>query len=105
MLDKVQAYDETLVEKLRKLQPENTQPLPDETLIAYVSEHQAKAQRYGLKTTRNILRYLEYTLIFSPDFDNNPKTHWARAILNSPKLSGREKIERLDNYYTFTLKG
>ena len=39
------------------------------------------------------------------DFDTNPKLSWAGEILRDKTLDGTQKMDRIDNYALFVLKG
>ena len=98
-------FENRVMRRLRERFPRQTKALPGEKLREHVREQIARAKSYGLRSKRDICRYIDYTFVFSPDFDRSPKTSWARAILCARKLSGAEKMQRIDDYYTYQLKG
>lgn len=98
-------YEKEVIGDLRKRFPEKTKPLSDGELTEYFRKQLHKARSYGVKTKRDIKRFVDASLTLGEDFDTHPKTKWAQAILNSSKLTGEEKMLRISDYLLFTLKG
>ena len=60
-----------------------------------------KAKSYGVVERPDVKRYAEYMVEYEPAFDTRP---WAQPVLSGTK-SGTEKMDDLDAYTTFELRG
>ena len=94
-------YEQRVAERLRAQFPAKLDPVSDEDLREHVRTGATKAKGYGITAESDMTRYLEYTVEYGPEFDATP---WARRVLADEKLSGREKMDRLDGYTTYELR-
>lgn len=62
-----------------------------------------RAEKYSIIMEDDIRQYLEYMVIYFPDFDTNPKTAWAGEVLRDKNLSGTEKMSKIDNISLFSM--
>jgi hypothetical protein len=46
----------------------------------------------------DIRRYLECSVLYGWDFDQNPETKWAGDILNDPSMDAREKMDKIEQF-------
>lgn len=53
------------------------------------------ARAFGIDSPRGLYRFTNLTFFFGKDFHHEPELQWARRILESPDLPGREKVDRL----------
>ena len=55
----------------------------------------AAGRAYGLTDDYDVSRYVDLMFIWSDDFDTDPRTGWARAILTDDSLRPGEKLDLL----------
>ena len=94
-------FEDRMVLYLRAACPEQTRDVPEPELRSTIRAGMDSAEKYDITSEVDIRRYLECVLVYGPDFDTNPKTAWAGYILNNKKLSGTEKMNRVDEYALF----
>jgi hypothetical protein len=46
-----------------------------------------RAKVYGIKSRRDVCKYIDLMIVFGRDFDTNKRTGWAREILKRPGKS------------------
>jgi hypothetical protein len=63
-----------------------------------------EAKGHGVRKERDILRYLECMVEYGPRFPDDAGCEWAAAILRDPALTGTQKMERIADYATFSLR-
>ena len=98
-------FEANMVSHLSSTFPTQTKSMEVEAIRDLVQDGMARAGQYGITSERDIRRYLEYMVMYGADFDNAPETPWAGKILNNEALSVSQKLDRLDDYDTFVLKG
>lgn len=83
------------------------QELPEgEPALRSLIEHAiARADRYEIRQADDVRRYVECCLRFGQDFDQSPSTAWAANILNTRAFDGTTKMDQIDAYELFVLKG
>ena len=54
-----------------------------------------RSRPYGLVAEYDVGRYIDLMFAFCDDFDESPRTPWARAILKDGSLSPRERMDAL----------
>lgn len=84
---------------LRKRFPEPREDRTDEQLLTMIGQGISKAARYGIVSQLDVTRFIEYMVLYGPEFDS--QVAWAREILHSPGIPAREKMDRIDDYDTF----
>lgn len=77
----------------------------DDDLVKLIRTGVSDAERYGIVAESDVSRYLEYMVEYGPDFDRGPKTPWAGRILTTPGALGWKKMDDLDAFTTFELRG
>ncbi|HYH14959.1 MAG TPA: hypothetical protein VD794_07060 [Flavisolibacter sp.] len=60
-----------------------------------------KAKAYGLTFENDVLLYVECMIYLGIDFDNNPKTGWAKKILTNETMSGETKMNTIYEHIIF----
>jgi hypothetical protein len=87
-------FELRMVEHLRRVYPEWTQPQSTDRLRAFVQHGMQSANRYGFKVELDIARYLHVMHSLGEDFDRSPEHAWAHALLTS-ELPPSRKMDRL----------
>jgi hypothetical protein len=82
-----------------------TADFPELELRVRIHNGITQAAQYNVTLEDDVRRYLEYTVMYGSDFDTNPRSAWAGAILNTPDMSGGEKMDRIDTYDLFGPRG
>ena len=90
---------------LRTSFPEPIKHVPDADLRSMIYTGIKNAGEYNITIEEDVLRYLEFMIIYGADFDINPDTPWAEEILNKEDARGTEKIQLIDKYIESNLKG
>jgi len=80
-------------------------PQSEVELRAVIGEAIDAAGRYDIFKADDVRRYLECCLRFGTDFDHSASTGWAADILNTRALDGATKMDRIEEYELFVLKG
>ncbi|WNG56715.1 hypothetical protein F0U59_19610 [Archangium gephyra] len=75
----------------------------DAELLGFIRLGINRARVHGVTTEADVLRYLDYMVIYGQEFDTEPATSWAGEILCSQELSGTEKMDRIDSYDQFVM--
>ena len=60
-----------------------------------------QARAYQIILERDVARYLELMLVFSPGFDDSKKTPWAKDILIDSRLAAEDKLDRIYEHIMF----
>ena len=97
-------FEAEMVAHLSSTFPTQTKSMNVEAVRDLIREGMARAGRYGLESEHDIRRYLEYMMMYGADFDMAPESPWA-TILGDEALSASQKLDRLDDFDTFVLKG
>ena len=92
------AFELRVRSHLRACFPESAAAYSDDQLLSIIHENVARARGYGITLEEDVTRFLEYVVLYGPEFDLTQP--WARDILNDIG-SGTEKIDRMDDYYEF----
>jgi hypothetical protein len=99
----LQQFESQMAAHLRSRFPKKLAGTNDGQLQARVHQGIDQAESYGVTAKYDIRRYLEYTVEYGPDFDTF--TPWAGPILKAKGVSGNKKMNNLDDYSTFELRG
>jgi hypothetical protein len=94
-------FEDRMITHLRVACPEQTREMSAPELRGTIRAGMDSAAKYDITSEVDIRRYLECVVVYGPDFDTNAKTAWAGSILNNKKLSGTEKMNRVDEYALF----
>ena len=73
------------------------------TLRGLIHHGLAKAETYSITDEYDVRRYVEYMILYGTAFDTDPQMLWVRKFLCDTDLTGREKMDRIDDYDTFIL--
>jgi hypothetical protein len=75
--------------------PEQCDALGDVGVLDAVSHGIERASTYGLRSQRDVCKYIDLMFTLGRDFDVDPRLPWVRAVLNDPRQSTIRKIDRL----------
>ena len=101
--DILRKFEDKMFIHLRSQFPEETKQMEEPELREMIHNGIFHARRYKVTLEPDVCRYLECMVLHGVDFDTNPKTSWAGDILRDKGMSGREKMNRIDDYEMFTL--
>ena len=96
-------FKDRMMTHLRRNFPDQTQNIKNTPLQTMIQTGIDKAAVYGVNTEDDVRRYLEYMVMYSPNFDANSETPWGRDILEDKNLNGTEKMNRIDNVTLFSM--
>ncbi|HOA94157.1 MAG TPA: hypothetical protein PK072_11915 [Quisquiliibacterium sp.] len=97
------AFAGRAVAHLRRRFPARTAPVEDARLRAFVDLGIDRARRYGIVGEADVLRYLEYMLIYGARFDTDPRFAWAGEILRRAGLGPSRRMDLIDDYDMFRM--
>jgi hypothetical protein len=83
--------------RLRKSFPERAAAIAE--LNAFIESGMAKAQKLGFQQRDNIGRFLEYLLVYGPDFPDVPG--WAKAVFALKGIHETVRMDLLDSQEIF----
>jgi hypothetical protein len=64
-----------------------------------------RAASYGIRTRRDVCRYIDLMIVFGGDFDKDPRLPWASGVLNDGELQDpTKKLLRLHEAATDYLR-
>ena len=101
--DILRKFEDRMAMHLRSQFPEQTQQMEEPELRQMINNGTFRARKYKVTLEPDVCRYLECMVLHGVDFDTNPKTSWAGNILRNKSMSGRDKMNRIDDYEMFTL--
>jgi hypothetical protein len=80
---------------IRENFPVQTAGHPDGALLTLIREAQASSESYGLVTQRQIVCFLDSTILLGPGFIGTAEHAWTEDMLKTPDLDPDEKAARL----------
>jgi hypothetical protein len=80
---------------LRERYPAETAANTDVELRMRIAQGVARADGYGIRRERDVVRFVELMTTHGDDFDVRPDGEWARAILWDRTLPGPDKTQRI----------
>jgi hypothetical protein len=100
---RVSAFVERMVQRLKSDFSNEVaqQKLEEKELEPLVRKGIKEAEAYGAVGENDLELYIDCMVLFSPDFDRNPRFPWAGEILNQAGLNGTEKMDRIHDYLVF----
>jgi hypothetical protein len=84
-----------MIAHLKNTFPEKVGILDDEKIRQLVQSGMKRAESYDVIYENDIQPYLEYMVIYGPEFDSDPATAWAGDILRIENLHGSIKMQRI----------
>jgi hypothetical protein len=94
----LQRFKDRMVRHLRTDFLLQLEKMTVEQLRILVDNGIKKAARYGINTEDDVQHFLEYMVVYSPDFDTNPETSWAGDILSRRDMEGVSKMINLKKF-------
>jgi hypothetical protein len=73
--------------------------LSGEQLLAIIREGILKADRYGITIEKDVARFIEYSVVYGPDF--HTRLGWVATVLGTGGINGTQKMDRIDNQAPF----
>jgi len=92
----IKKFEYRMQKHLRLIFPAETMEIEDDKLLQLIQSGILNSKKYGLKMEWDIRRYLECSVLYGWDFDENTKTSWAMKILNNQKPNAREKMDEIE---------
>lgn len=92
-----QKFEERLIESVRQTWPKECAELGESGLRRRILNGVCKATEYGLGEESEISRFVNLIFLLGDNFDDVDERPRAYQILNSRKLSSRNKISQLIN--------
>jgi hypothetical protein len=90
------SFELRVVDYLRKAFPNAANPMTDADLLQFVRAALTRAASHELLIEWNLLRFVEYTLMFGLGFEDQPAFDWAQRILGDAGLNDTEKMDQLE---------
>lgn len=90
-----QSFEDRLVRHLQDAFPTRYAELGEFGARAAIRAGCSRAPGYGLRSERNVARFVDLMVTVGADFDSSPATPWAREILTDDDLTPDEKLEEL----------
>ena len=94
-------FEAAMIRHLRTRFPAQTETRIDSDLREMIKNGIGRAAVYDITLENDVKRYLEYMVLYGPEFDQTPQTAWAGDILRADDLDGTEKIDRIDEAELF----
>ena len=83
------------LEHLRKSFGPQCEAVGDVKLCEFIRSSIARADRWGITTSRNVCIYLDVMMTLGFDFDRDPRFPWIRRILGSQSVTETTRMNRL----------
>lgn len=90
-----------MIAHLRATFPEATRSKTEAEMRSFVQSGISRAAPYDVKAEADVQRFLEYMMMYGPEFDTHHD--WARKILTTQGVSGKKKMDWIDDYDQFVL--
>jgi hypothetical protein len=67
-----------------------------EQVLAIIREGINKADRYGITIEKDVARFIEYSVVYGPDF--HTRLRWVATVLQNGDINRTQKMDRIDNH-------
>lgn len=74
-------WEDSMVVHLQTFFPERAEELGERGLLGAIELGVKKASRYGIRSERDVCKFLNFMFAYGFDFDTDPELPWAREIL------------------------
>ena len=81
--------------RLRRTFPSETAALSEAQLRSLVLSMIERAARHSVVIENDVQRFIDFSLIYGPEFDTDARRLWIRQILQDAKLDGTAKMDRI----------
>jgi hypothetical protein len=89
-------FENRMVVHLKKCFPAECEKLQEQRVRETIRYGMDRAAQYGVKTERDVCKYIDVMMVFGRDFDQRADLPWAAQILNDMVLkTPTARIERL----------
>ena len=90
----VDRFTEWMMTHLKRFFPRECKALGDDRLKETIQFGIRRAASYGIRTKRDVCKYIDLVIVLGRDFDKDEKLPWAGEILKS-QTHLRSKVETL----------
>lgn len=94
---------ERLSEYFQENYSEQVEAMGSEKLSDLIDLGLEKGRNFGIDTEYDARRFIECLIIYGAGFGFDGNSPWAREILDDRKMGGTEKMDRINEYETFSL--
>lgn len=101
---RIDVFVRETVQHLRTRFPQETMLRDEVDLDALVRRARKRGTGWGIASAYDIERLSECLLLYGADFGDSTETGWAGDILSRDDLAGREKMNAISRYETFSLR-
>jgi hypothetical protein len=86
-------FIEKTMRHLRDLFPEETKPLAEPDLRAFVEDGMKRAGGYSIVSEREVTLFIDLMMGLGKDFEAQPNRDWIKRVLVNPEFDEQEKID------------
>lgn len=90
-------FEQRMHKYLQDKFPEHSKKSSSRDIRTLVQNGIQKAEHYNIEYENDIRRFLEYVVIYGIQLDIQKETHWIRDILQRNDVSGRKKMDFIDD--------
>jgi hypothetical protein len=101
----VKQFEDRMVVQIQSRYTEKLKNMPESAIRSMIQKGIRKAKVYNVTAEDDVQQFLEYMMIYGPEFDEDPKTKWARMILCTKDIDGTEKMELLGEHAELEKEG
>lgn len=91
------AFHKRMLEHLKRGFPDRVRRITDDDLAAMIDNQTRHALDHGIHMEWDIRRFLELALLWGSAFERFPHSQEALQILADARLTGREKLNRIEH--------
>jgi hypothetical protein len=91
-------FSARMARHLRRAYAKYVSTWTDDRLFGLIEQATTDAREYGVTAERDVARYIGYAVTYGREFHLKS---WAAEILETPKINGTQKMDRLDAYDLF----
>src|SRR6185436_1290146 len=88
---RVKDFESRAVRHIRRDLPDHTSRHTDDELGKLARRSIPRARAYGLLTERQVMCFIDVSILLGEGFDKDPRHSWAAQVLNSQKLAADDK--------------
>lgn len=84
-----------MAKHLREILPEETADMCHDDLLERIENGIGRAKTFSIVQERDLEVYLEFDIMYGPEFGSTPESAWAEEILYDTEKDGEIKIQLL----------
>lgn len=92
---KEEQFEARLLRHVRRFFPGETRSLDRKALLGVCRFGTEKARAYGLRSERDLCKFINLLFVFGLEFDTSPRFPWARRILGKETVGPTLRVNRL----------